>query len=262
MSPFYSQSRFGLAASALALLLAAGPAPAAESGLGQPAPSVVRETPPDSRSVPAARITRDQFLGDLTRELTAHFNLEGDLQLELPRTWTPPAQLAGHWMVEIAEYPSLAASSMFVRCRISGDGVSAADTSLLLRATHNNQVWVVRQPIAPGTVFDPASLDTRRVDLFRERESLPTSSGDSNFVFTRSVPTGRLLTWRDLARRPLVRKGDLIEVSATEGQLIITMKALAMESGAKGDVVTVRNPVSRKDFVAVVTHENRVQVRF
>jgi flagella basal body P-ring formation protein FlgA len=40
------------------------------------------------------------------------------------------------------------------------------------------------------------------------------------------------------------------------------MKALAMENGAQGDVVTVRNPESRKDFAAQVIDENRVQVRF
>jgi flagella basal body P-ring formation protein FlgA len=76
------------------------------------------------------------------------------------------------------------------------------------------------------------------------------------------VSAGRLLTWRDLARRPLVRKGDFVEVSATSGLLLVTMKALAMENGAQGETVTVRNPVSQKNFAAVVVDENRVQVRF
>jgi flagella basal body P-ring formation protein FlgA len=40
------------------------------------------------------------------------------------------------------------------------------------------------------------------------------------------------------------------------------MKALAMENGARGDTITVRNPESRKDIAALVTDENRVQVRF
>jgi flagella basal body P-ring formation protein FlgA len=63
-------------------------------------------------------------------------------------------------------------------------------------------------------------------------------------------------------RRPLVRKGNLIEVAAIDGDLLITMKALAMESGAQGDTVTVRNPETRKDFSALVVDENRVQIRF
>ena len=207
-------------------------------------------------------VAREQVLADVARDLAAHFNLEGELQLELPKGWIPPAAAADHWRVELAEYPLLASSAMLVRLRLFGDGALMADATLVLRAVHSREVWVARQPVASGAIFDPAALDTRRVDLFRERDALPTSAGDRGFVFARGVSAGRVLTWRDLARRPLVRKGDLVEVSVAEGQLTVTMKALAMESGAQGDVVTLRNPESRKDFVAVVTHENRVQVRF
>ena len=40
------------------------------------------------------------------------------------------------------------------------------------------------------------------------------------------------------------------------------VKALAMENGAQGDTVTVRNPESQKNFAAVVVDEKHVQVRF
>ena len=86
--------------------------------------------------------------------------------------------------------------------------------------------------------------------------------GDRSFIFARAVPAGRMLTWRDIARRPLVRKGEVVEVAAVEGPLMVTMKAVAMENGAQGDTVTVRNAESRKDFSAMVVSENRVQVRF
>ena len=119
-----------------------------------------------------------------------------------------------------------------------------------------------KTPLTVGTTFDPAALEARRVDLFREREALPAAVGDRSFIFARAVSAGRMLTWRDITRRPLVKKGDVVEVSANSGQLLVTMKALAMESGAQGDTVTVRNPVSLKNFAAVVVDENRVQVRF
>ena len=91
---------------------------------------------------------------------------------------------------------------------------------------------------------------------------VPAAVGDRSFIFARAVPAGRSLTWRDITRRPLVKKGDLIEVTASSGALLVTMKALAMENGAQGDTVTVRNPVSQKNFAAVVVDENRAQVRF
>jgi flagella basal body P-ring formation protein FlgA len=207
-------------------------------------------------------LAREQFVSQVAADLSSHFKLEGELQLELIRPWSPPARLAETWNVELLDYPAVAASSMLVRCRVLADGKNAAEATLVLRASLWRDVWTARQPLVMGATFDAAELETRRVDLFRERDALPAVVGDRSYSFTRAVNTGRVLTWRDISRRPLVRKGNLVEVSAGEGTLLITMKALAMENGAQGDTVTVRNQESRKDFAAMVVDENHVQVRF
>lgn len=211
--------------------------------------------------------TREQFITALSRELSAHFNLEGELQLDLLRPWSPPARIAATWDVLVLEFPSLPAASMLVRVRLLADGQPVStnretDLALVLRASLWRDVWAARQPLSVGATFDPAELETRRVDLFRERDLLPAGVGDRTFIIARAVPAGRSLTWRDITRRPLVKKGETVEVSAASGLLVVTMKALAMESGARGDTVTVRNPQSQKNFAAVVVDENRVQVRF
>jgi flagella basal body P-ring formation protein FlgA len=237
-----------------ALLLAGAGLVRAETGAGL-APAVG----------PAAPLTRDDFVAALARNLAGHFNLEGDLQLELLRPWTPPTRLAAAWDVAVVEYPSVPSSSMLVRIRLTADGhvvTSSADATLVLRAALWRDVWTARQPLTVGATFDASLLETRRIDLFRERDVLPAAVGDRSFIFTRAVSAGRQLTWRDISRRPLVKKGELVEVSAASGLLVVTMKALAMENGAQGDTVTLRNPESNKNFAAVVIDENRVQVRF
>lgn len=211
---------------------------------------------------PALRLNREEFLAAVTRDLAAHFRLEGDLQLDLVRPWTAPDKTASTWETVVLEYPAAAGSSMLLRCREMADGAPAGDFTLVLRATLWRDVWAARQPLTLGATFDPALLDVRRVDAFRERDSLPAIAGDRSYVIARAVSAGRLLTWHDVARRPLVRKGETVEVSATHGQLLVTLKGLAMENGAQGDTVTIRNPDSRKDFSATVVDENRVQVRF
>lgn len=211
---------------------------------------------------PAAPFTPDQLIASLTRSLAAHFNFDGELQVELIRAWTPPARAAKAWDVAILEYPPVPSSSMMVRCRLLADAAPVGETTLVVRAQLWRDVWATRQPVTVGTAFDASFLETRRVDVLRDRDALPAAVGDHSYIFARAVPTGRMLTWRDIARRPLVKKGDLVEVSAVDGALIVTMKAMAMENGAQGDTVTVRNPESRKDFAALVVDENRVQVRF
>lgn len=209
-----------------------------------------------------APLDRATLLASLTADLVAHFNLEGDLQLELIRNWNPPKRTASSWVIVISEHPSLPAATMMMRCRILADGELVAEESLMVRANLWRDGWVTRQPVTTGETFDPSGLEVRRVDQFRDREVLPATVGDRAFVYTRAVSAGRLLTWRDVTRRPLVRKGDLVEVTASDGPLLVTMKALALQNGAAGDVVTVRNPESRRDFSALVVDENHVKVRF
>jgi flagella basal body P-ring formation protein FlgA len=206
--------------------------------------------------------TREELVSGLTRAIATHFNLEGDLQLELLRAWTPPVRTAAAWELNVTDLPASAASSMMMRCRLAADGVVVVDTTFVVKAQLWRDAWVARTPLSVGALFDAAALETRRVDLLRERDVLPATVGDRTYVFARTIAAGRLLTWRDVTRRPLVKKGDLVEVSANDGPLLITMKALAMESGAQGDTVTVRNPESRKNFSALVVDENRVRVRF
>jgi flagella basal body P-ring formation protein FlgA len=210
----------------------------------------------------ASPLVAEKFVAALGTDLASHFSLEGELQLELLRPWTAPERPVQAWQVEVTEYPATPAASMMVRCRVRADGVLGPEQTLVLRAALWRDAWYARQPLAHGTRFDPTVLEARRTDFLRDRDALPATAGDGTYDFARGVLAGRLLTWRDVARRPLVRKGDMVEVLASDGLLTVSLKGLALQSGAKGETITVRNPDSKKDFTASVTDENRVQVRF
>lgn len=229
------------------LFLLAGTAPVASA----------TDAPADS-----SPLAQEEFVALVGRELAAHFKLDGELHLDLMRPWTAPAAVARTWEVSVVTYPAAPASSMLLRCRLLADRVPVGEVNVMLRAAYWREAWVARAPLAYGATFDPAQLETRQVDFLRERDAVPTSIGERNFIFARTVSAGRTLTWRDLTRRPLVRRGQVVEVSAVDGALLVTMKAVAMENGAEGDTVTVRNPESQRNFSATVTDENRVQVRF
>lgn len=198
----------------------------------------------------------------LTQALQEHFRAEGELQLELLRPWTAPNVTAREWQVQVAEFPASLASSILLRVRVLADGRVVSEQTHTARAALWREAWASKSPITAGTTFDVSSLETRRIDALRDRDALPAQIGDGSYIFNRGVSSARLLTWRDIARRPLVRKGETVEVSATDGQLVLTLKGIAQQNGAQGDAVTVRNPDSRKDFTAYVIDENRVQVRF
>lgn len=207
-------------------------------------------------------LTQETLVNAITADLASHFNLDGELQIELLRTWNPSSSVASRWQIQITEYPTVATNAMLLRCRVLADGVASGESTLTVRASLWRDAWVARQPLLNGATFDPALLETRRVDAFRDRDALPATVGDQTFIFSRAVNTGRVVTWRDIGRKPLVKKGDVVEVTAVDGFLSVTMKAMALQSGGQGEAVTFRNLESRKDFTAFVVDENRAQVRF
>jgi flagella basal body P-ring formation protein FlgA len=203
----------------------------------------------------------DQVLASLARDLHARFNLNGELQVDFANPWTPPSRFAKNWRVSIVEYPSGAGASMVVRYRVFADSVALEETTVILHASLWRDAWFAREPMVSGATLEAPLVEARRIDCFRVRDGIPADTAQSDYILTRSVQAGAMVTWFDVGHRPLVRKGDIIEVSATEGLLHVSMKALALQNGALGDVVTVRNPESLKTIPALVVGESHVEIR-
>jgi flagella basal body P-ring formation protein FlgA len=209
-----------------------------------------------------APFTSAQLLAAVASDLSGHFRLEGDLKLEALRAWTPPAAAASNWAVVVTDYPAMPSTTMVVRCQLIGDGAVMDDTTLVLRAALWQDAWFAPQPLASGAVFDRQALYTRRVDCLREHDALPATAGDPSFIFSRQIPANQLIRWHDIVRRPLVRKGEIVDVVASEGMLCVTLRALALENGAEGELVVVRNLESHKEISAVVVADDQVKVNF
>ncbi|HEU5081271.1 MAG TPA: flagellar basal body P-ring formation chaperone FlgA [Opitutaceae bacterium] len=209
----------------------------------------------------ASVYTPENLLADLTRELSDHYRVNGELQLEFGRAWSPFDASVGPVTLTILDQPAVLSQSLLVRVRFSSGAKVLGETSLFVRAQLFRDVWVVRNSPERGSNFDPTELDTRRVDTLKERETIAVSEPTGDLMFARSIPAGRLLTWHDVSRRALVRKGQVIEISAVDGMLTINMKALAMESGSAGESVRVRNLDTKKEFTAQVIAESRAIVR-
>jgi len=204
----------------------------------------------------------DQLVAEITANLAQHFHCDGELQIDLLRPWAAPVRSAAHWDFVIAEYPGMAATNMLLRIRLKADGVVVDESSLMVHAALMREVWYARNPIPAGTTFSPTLLETRRTDVLKVRDTLAAKDGDDSFIFAQELSADRVVTWHDVGRRPLIHRGQVVEVRAVEGRLMLTMKALAMENGARGDLVTVRNLETRKDISAVVVGDQKVEVHF
>ncbi|RRK02747.1 flagellar basal body P-ring formation protein FlgA [Opitutaceae bacterium TAV3] len=206
-------------------------------------------------------------LHQLTTLLAEHFNTPGELALDWHRE-RPPA-LTDTACFQILAHPAALAPQMLVRIRIqpnttdnsTGGAPPPTDITLVLRAQLWRDGWLLPTPATRGDPVYLPALTLKRYDALRDRDAVPAEP-DADLIYARAVPAGRLLTWRDVIRRPLVRRGQLIEIAANEGPLSITLRGIALEDAGRGEIVRVRNPESRKEFTALVTAESAARVTF
>ncbi|MCS6245126.1 MAG: flagellar basal body P-ring formation protein FlgA [Opitutus sp.] len=201
----------------------------------------------------------DPWLETLCALLTDRYQVTGQLNL----AWNRPRPAATPVEADLVVVTASAelAPQILVTVRATDSAGVKSDHMLVLRAELWRDGWMVRDPVTAGSRLDPLALDPRRFDALRERDSIPADPKlDLNFA--RNMPMGRLVAWRDVVRRPLVRRGQAMEVIATSGALTVTLNGIALNDAASGETVRVRNPDSKKEFVAQVVSESRATIRF
>jgi flagella basal body P-ring formation protein FlgA len=213
-------------------------------------------------AVPPAAFTSDMLVKALQADLAAHYQFDGSLRLELVRPWSPPDLTASAWQLVVTEYPPIAEPTLYLQCRLVADGSPLPEFSLQLRASVWRDAWVTRQPLINGGALAPGMFEVHGVDGLSERDALPANVDLRSFIAIRQVPAGRVLSWHDISLRPLVRKGEIINVVAEDGMLMVTLKAQALENGAQGDLVTVRNLESLREITGRVVGEDCVAISF
>jgi flagella basal body P-ring formation protein FlgA len=237
---------------------------AALSRAGVPAAVATHEAATSSPAPGGLSLTAEALLAELEKQLGDHFSTDGELKLALLRGWTPLALPAQDWAVAVTEWPQGGISStFFLRAKIFSGGETVADIQLPLKAQLLQEVWLAANRLDKGQTLDRSLLATQKVDVIRERGALlPASTDPGKLEVAMTIPAGRALTKRDVVAKPVVRKGQAVEATGTVGLLHVRMKAVALENGATGDVIKLRNLETRKDFNAQVLDENKVQVHF
>jgi flagella basal body P-ring formation protein FlgA len=206
-----------------------------------------------------AEAPAEPWLETLSALLTDRYRSTGQLTLAWARPRPAAAALASD--LSLIDAPAELGPQILITVRATDAVGTSRDYTLILRAELWRDGWCPRDAVRTASRLDPSAMEPRRFDALRQHDALPADP-DAELDFTRNIPAGRLLTNRDVTRRPLVRRGQNLAVLATDGALTITLHAVALHDAGRGEPVRVRNPDSKKDFVAEVTGESRASVRF
>ena len=225
----------------------------------QPDLAAIAEAPDTHRN-----LTSDDVLSEIQKQLISYFGIKGDLKLSFLRDWRTLVLPQKDFTLTLTDYPAEGVTSSFgLRFKIECGGVAVGEWQTALRAQLWQTVWVTQGRLDRGQSLDRSQLNSQKVDVLRSKETLITEDVDpSGYDVAQGLGPGQALSKQNVTERPLIHKGDVVEVVAIQGTLDIHMKALALEDGGMRALIKMRNLDSSKDFTAQIKNENEVEVHF
>jgi len=148
-------------------------------------------------------------------------------------------------------------------------GRMESQVQVLAQTSVTKQVLVASRPIERGEVLDRdnAFIERRQFSNFSDKWIAEDGFGKT---VSRRIRAQEALRSVDLTRHStthrkevLVRARDIVTVVANKGGLKITMSGMeAMKSGGAGDVISLRNPDSKKVVYGKIINSSLVELKF
>ncbi len=122
---------------------------------------------------------------------------------------------------------------------------------------------VAKHPLARNQTITRADISLKRSNLAYLRHSYFTDiSAVAGLNSRRKIIAGKIISPRMIEAPELVQRNEGVVIEARMGSMTAKMKGVALESGAQGDSIRVRNLSSNKEIFATVIGQQRVQTTF
>ncbi|MDH4100408.1 MAG: flagellar basal body P-ring formation chaperone FlgA [Nitrospirota bacterium] len=146
---------------------------------------------------------------------------------------------------------------------LSVDGVVKKKVWAKVSVSFMEDVVVLSEPVKRGEVITEEMVTVEQRDTLRLKNSVLRDTGEVvGKNATRNLQAGDMLA-RNAVELPLViKRGSRVTVVAENNGFRVSILAEAMENGAKGDTIKVKNLDSRKIIQAEVVDESTARALF
>lgn len=104
-----------------------------------------------------------------------------------------------------------------------------------------------------GQDVDPAALGWVWTDLAQTDPDVVTDpAAMTGMMLARELGPGAAVTERDLAPRPLVQRGEMVDLLVQRGRVEAVVRAECRQDGHQGQLVSVLNPLTKRPVLASV----------
>jgi flagella basal body P-ring formation protein FlgA len=218
-------------------------------------------------SVKVTRQSRQLLADDLAVLLVAaahrdNPHLAGQYEFRLTQQWQPLSVPVEPLTVSLLSLPSSGiASYCILRFELRSGTEMLGTWAVPVQAKLWRDVWVAQSPLRRGETLKTASLARERRDVLATRDALEVESvEEAGLELTEAIPAGTPVLNRMVRARPVVQRGRIVDAVVREGTMLITAKVQALEDGAPGQLIRVRNITSGHEFRGKVQDEQSIQV--
>ena len=121
------------------------------------------------------------------------------------------------------------------------------------------RVMVARHPIAPTTEISERDISWSQREFSALGYGYLQSLGDRGaYRSRRSIAQGAVLTPNMVEASSIISKGQRVRLSSSTGPVAVSMAGIALQNGALGSRILVKNLNSGKQLEGVVESENSV----
>ena len=220
-----------------------------------------------AEQVRITRRTRSLGEGDVKELLTTALQERlvqdrGELELRLNRPWTAVAVPDENLTVRLLDLPASGLSPLIiVRFELLSGTEAVGNWQTVLQAKIWREIWVTRTPIRRGQTISEADMNRERRDVLAVREPLADLAATTALVeSTESLQAGTPLYQRHLRLQAVVHRGQSADAILNDGAMSLSLKVEVLEDGAPGQIIRIRNPVSRRELRGKVQNETTIMV--
>lgn len=199
----------------------------------------------------------------LTSELQRRFARDhGELEVRFTRPWRTVPVADENFELRLIDSPvSGLSAAMSVRFELRLGDESLGQWSQAISVRHWCDIPVATSAVRRGVPLTDAELSHERRDILSMRSPLvrlPENAAD--FEFAEAIGAGQPLGERCLRMRTVITRGKMVDALVKSGPMEITTKVEALEDGAPGQMIRIRNPKSKREFRGRVQNEDSVLV--
>lgn len=219
-------------------------------------------------SVQISRRTRQLPEAEILQALHGHLlknavRDDGELEIRFLRLWNPVTIADENYVLRVSELPQSGLVSVFqLRFELVAGRETLGAWQIGLEARLYRNIWVAQKLLRRGDAVTESDFALERRDVLRTRDAL-TQEVDMNrgWQMAENLNPGSPVLHRSLQLRAVVQRGQLVDAMLKEGQISISLKAEVLDPGVPGQLIRLRNPLSRKELRGKVINDQMVQIQ-